>query len=150
MKNKYQSITTPDLKHDAANMLTELILINKDPMVSPYPWSHQHKVWWGKTVSAIKKLTKQFNITTDQLAFYVYRCRPVEIDGPEFAKMAVVAKKLFRKYDLQELVALYRATQQKNKGGSLDGIGYRKDRPKPKSLVDFLRELEDAEKKEGK
>lgn len=124
-------------------MLVELILLNRDLGVGEAPWRGEHRVWWGKTVAAINKLIKVHGLTTDQLAFYVYRCNPVDINPQEFAKMAVVAKKLFRRHDLADLVRMYQNRREKvqNTGGT-ERAGYAEARPKRKSLAAFLEELE--------
>lgn len=107
------------------------------------PWRGDHRTWWGKTVAAINKLITTHKLTADQLAFYVFHCEPMEIDSTEFAKMAVVAKKLFRRYDLNDLVEMYRNRREKveNTGGIEHG-GYAKSQPTRKSLAAFLKELE--------
>ena len=138
---KYNSITTPGVKHDAANMLTELILLNQNIEQRPYCWRNNRQ--WSKLVAAIKKVMTVHCITADQLAFYIYRCCPKEINQIEFAKMAVVAKKLFRKYDLNELVSVY--NQRKASfvpDRDLARAGSAKVQKKQKSLYEFLKELE--------
>lgn len=141
----YPSITSPGVLHDAANMLTELIWLNRDLQLKDHPWkeSKYHGIRWGKMVACIKKLMRDFELDSDQLAFYIYRCRPVDIDGVEFAKMAVVAKKLFQKYDLSDLVRMYNERRQELKTNQMDLVKYKAQ--KPKSLVDFLKELENGQ-----
>lgn len=142
---KYKSITTPNIDHDAANAITELILLNKDINIQEYPWRTSHKTFWGKTVSAIRKLIRDFNITEDQLAFFIFKCAPQEISGEEFAKAAVVAKKLLQKYDLSQLMELYRNRRAKSKVSSIEISEY--SYIKPKSLLTLLKELENGEGK---
>lgn len=144
MSTKYQSITTPDILHNAANMITELILINREGHVEAMPWRGKHKPFWGKTVAAVSKLIGRFGLDPDQLAFYVYRCEPTEISAPEFAKAAVVAKKLFQKFDLFGLVEIYRTRHEAAKGDSFDKVAHRAKVNKRKSLVKFLEELQNA------
>ncbi len=143
---KYQSLTTPDVQNDQVNALTELILLNKDVAAPPYPWRGEHKAWWGKTVAALRRIMKTHGITADQIAFYVYRCNPIEISSPEFAKMAVVAKKLFRKHDLGELIDMYRNRRDKVVDtGGMENAGYAERQPKRKTLAAFLEELENGQ-----
>ncbi len=142
---KYNSITTPSIAHDAANAITELILLNQNFNIKEYPWRNEYKVFWGKTVSAIRKLMRDFGITEDQLAFFVFKCAPQEISGDEFAKAAVVAKKLLQKYDLAQLMDLYRNRRSKAAVSSIEITDYTYS--KPKSLLSLLKELEHGEGK---
>jgi hypothetical protein len=138
---KYKSITSPDIQHDASNMITELILINREGYVGEYPWRGKHKAFWGKTVAVVRKLIKNFELDPDQLAFYVYRCDPVEIDGVEFAKAAVITKKLFHKFDLAGLVEIYAKRLEAARGDINDDVKPRAKKNK-KSLMAFIKELE--------
>lgn len=142
----YPSITSSGVLHDAANMLTELIWLNRDIQLKDHPWkiSQGHGRQWGKMVACIKKLMRDFDLDSDQLAFYIYKCRPVNINGVEFAKMAVVAKKLFQKYDLTDLVRMYSERRQELKTSPIDLVKHKIQ--KPKSLVEFLKELEDGQR----
>lgn len=152
-KQSFNSITTPEVNHNAPNMITELILLNRDLHVGPYPWRGQHKAFWGKTVAVVRKLIRDFNIDVDQLAFYVHKCQPTEIDGVEFGKAAVVAKRLFQRYDLIGLVESYRRRRSEANVSRLDTAKISKPQTaptKPKSLLDFLKELENGTKEEGK
>lgn len=138
---KYQSITSPNTQHDAANMIAELILINREGYVGENPWRGNHRRFWGKTVAAVKRLIRDFKLDPDQLAFYVYRCEPVEISAEEFAKAAVVSKKLFQKFDLDGLVHIYSQRFESSKGDVGDKVKHRSKKNK-KSLMSFLKELE--------
>lgn len=143
---KYKSITTPSISHNAANMITELIYLNKGEKPLPYPWrSLGIKDFWGSTVAAISRMMKVHGLTEDQIAFYVYKCQPREIVPAEFAKMAVVAKKLFQKFELSALVEIYRRSVV----GSHDGViaAHKEPTSKPKSLFAFLQELENGKEK---
>jgi len=139
----YPSITSPGVLHDAANMLTELIWLNKNIHLGDRPWKGKHSGReWGQMVACIKKLMRDFDLDSDQLAFYVYKCRPVDIKGMEFGKMAVVAKKLFRRHDLGDLIRMYDERRQQLKTTGLDKAQHKTQRPK--SLVEFLEELENG------
>jgi len=141
---KFDSITTPDVKHDSANAVTELILLNKDLLAPAMPWREkQYRGWWGKTVACVKKLMKQHELSADQLAFYVVRCRTTAIDSNEFAKAAIVAKKLLQKQDIGQAMNTYRNRRSE---ASATPIAESKGRYKAKdtkTLSEFLRELED-------
>lgn len=144
---KFKSVTTPEVEHDAANAVVEMILLNQDLMIGEAPWRQKtHGRWWGKMVSCIKKLMRDHEITADQMAFYVLRCRPTTIDSSEFAKMAVVAKKLLRRQDIGQAMETYRNRRDEAKAATpiAEGKG-RYKRQETVSLMDFLRKLEDGE-----
>lgn len=153
---QYDSATSKGVKHDAANAITELIFINaqteRNLPISDSPWKNKNvRAFWSKTVSAVKKLMRDFEITPDQLAFYVHRCNPIEIDGVEFAKAAVVAKKLLRKCDLAGLMsaANERLTQIAARNiteGMSTPVPHAQ--PKRKNLQAFLQELESGQNSE--
>jgi hypothetical protein len=142
--DKYPSITTPDLEHDQANILVEFIWLNRDLFAGPFPWKNDSGSDWGKMVAAVKKLMKEpYGLTAEQIAFYIWRCKPHTIDSFQFAKMAVVARKLFRKHDLESVHRLYLDRRRESRGSGLENAEYKKE--KPKSLLVFLRELERGE-----
>jgi hypothetical protein len=143
---KYQSITTSEIQHDAANAITELIVLNGDLLVGPYPWrkGQQHQRFWIKTVGVVKKLMgSPYNLTSDQLAFYVFRCAPKSIDSKEFAKMAVVAKKLLRRMDLGQLMDTYRDRRVRQMPSITEKIGpMTLPHGSATNLLELIRELE--------
>ena len=144
---KFKSVTTPKVEHDAANAVVEMILLNNDLMIGESPWRNKrHGRWWGKMVACIKKLMREHEITADQMAFYVLRCRPTTIDSTEFGKMAVVAKKLLRRQDIGQAMDTYRNRRDEAKAATPIAEGStRYKRQEIVSLTDFLRELEDGE-----
>ena len=138
---KYPSITTPDIEHDAANMLTEFVWLNGNIQSDIFPWRGENGKEWGKIVASLKKLMKDpYGLSAEQLAFYIWKCRPNRINPPEFAKMAVVARKLFQSYDLEQVCRLYSDRRKDLAASGLETISYKQE--KPKSLLTFLRELE--------
>ena len=137
----YESITTPGVFHDTANTLVEFIWLNNDIDSRKAPWRGPGKDHWSKLVACVKKLMgPSFNISAAQLAFYIFRCHPVEIDSTTFAKAAVVAKKLFKKYDVEQLRQIYIDRRTSMMSSGMDTIPYKK--PDTKNLIDFLKELE--------
>lgn len=143
--DKYDSITTPGLEHDQANILVEFIWLNRNLLADPYPWKGEGQEDWGKMVAAIKKLMQApYSLSPQQIAFYIWRCKPHFINPFQFAKMAVVARKLFRRYDLEEVHRLYCDRKREARGSGLEQITHKQE--KPKSLLTFLRELERGEK----
>jgi hypothetical protein len=138
---KFPSITTPEIEHDAANMLTEFLWLNRDIRADIYPWRGQNGKEWGKIVSALKKLMREpYGLSPEQLAFYIWKCKPQYINAPEFAKMAVVARRLFLRYDLEQVTRLYQDRRHELAASGLEKANYKQERPK--SLLTFLRELE--------
>jgi hypothetical protein len=141
---KFKSITTPEIEHDDANMLVEFIWLNRNLACGPYPWREANGKEWGRLVAVFKKLMKfPYDLTSEQLAFYIYKCKPLHISSEEFAKMAVVARKLFQKYKLNEVSQLYQDKRAPLLKGGLEMAPYRQE--KPISLLSFLRELENGE-----
>ena len=138
---KYPSITTPDLEHDAANILAEFMWLNKDIRAQGYPWVGDNGKEWGRLVAALKKLmTDSYGLSAGQLAFYIWKCRPTYIDPKQFAKMAVVARRLFEDYDIEQVTHLYERRRKELAASGLEKAGYKQE--KPKTLLTFLRELE--------
>lgn len=144
---RYKSITTPEIEHDEANILAELTWLNKDLRTDMFPWRGDAGKDWGKLVAAFKKLMgPSYGLSAEQLAFYVYKCKPQRIHPPEFAKMAVVARKLFKRYEINEVCRLYTDRRNLAMKPGLENAAYKQD--KPKTLLSFLRELERGEVKE--
>lgn len=144
---KYKSITTPDIQHDEANILTEMLWLNRDLCTDIFPWRGDNSKEWGRFVSAFKKLMgPSFGLSSEQLAFYVFKCKPHYINPPEFAKMAVVARKLFRRYNIDEVCRLYSDQRRASMKPGLDKASYKQE--KPKSFLTFLKELERGEIKD--
>ena len=148
---KYQSITTPGVQHDEFNTITELIFLNKFGNVGYYPWRlNEYRPYWSSTLAIIRKLNKTYSITYDQLAFYIYRCAPKELSQQEFGKAAIVAKKLFQKFNLEELVSRYREKFRPVEMTGLETAQYAdrtrySDSVQPKTLLELLKELENAQ-----
>jgi len=147
---KHQSITTPEIQHDDFNIITELIFLNKYGNVGPFPWRDvTYRQFWSSTLAIIRKLNKTHGISVDQLAFYVYKCDPKELSNQEFAKAAYVAKILFQKFNLLELINRYREKFKRVEMSGLEMASYgdRENQilqPKPKTLMELLRELENG------
>lgn len=141
---KYKSITTPDIEHDEANFLAEMTWLNRDLTSDMFPWRGDNGKEWGQLVSAFKKLMgPSYGLSAEQLAFYVYKCRPQRINPPEFAKMAVVARKLFKRYNLDEVARLYQDKRKEIMRPGLEKAAYKQE--KPRTLLSFLRGLERGE-----
>lgn len=144
---KYKSITTPEIEHDEANILAEMTWLNRNLASDIFPWRGDNSKDWGRLVSAFKRLMGPFfGLSAEQLAFYVYKCRPHYINPPEFAKMAVVARKLFRRYNIDEVCRLYADKRCEIMKPGLECAAYKQE--KPKSFLTFLKELERGEVKE--
>jgi len=140
----YASITTPGVEHDAANMLTEIVWLNRGLDADTYPWKGDGSKDWGKIVAAIKKLMgAPYHLTSEQVAFYIFKCNPKQINPFEFAKMAVVARKLFRKYSIEELRTIYADRRSVAMQTGLEKAEYSTE--KPKTFLTLIRELERGE-----
>ena len=141
---RYPSLTTPDIEHDEANLLAEFIWLNQDIRTDIYPWRGNNGSAWGKLVSALKKLMREpYGLMAGQLAFYIWKCKPRRIDPQQFAKMAVVARRLFENYDLEQVSRFYTDWQKELASSGLEKAKYKEQAPK--TLLSFLRELECGE-----
>jgi hypothetical protein len=139
---KYDSVCTPDVQHDEANMLVEFIWLNKDLALPAFPWKGKNGRAWGKMVAAIKKLMREpYGLDPNQLAFYIHRCNTNKLESQDFAKAAVVAKKLLQKQDLKTLSVLY---AQRRKNVLMSGIETVKSKRGTKTLLQLLEELENG------
>ena len=144
---KYKSITTLDIEHDEANILAEMIWLNRDLTTGIFPWRGDNGKEWGRLVSSLKRLMgPSFGLSAEQLAFYVYKCKPHYINPPEFAKMAVVARKLFKRYNIVEVCRLYSDKRRECMRPGLEKASYKQETPK--TFLTFLRELERGEIKD--
>lgn len=138
---KYPSLTTPGIEHDEANMLAEFMYLNKNIRTGSYPWAGEGRHDWGKFVAIFKKLmSDSYGLSAGQLAFYVWKCKPTYIDPKQFAKMAVVARRLLENYDLEQVSRLYEDWRRDLSSSGLEKAAYKQE--KPKTLFAFLRELE--------
>jgi len=142
---KYKSITSENIEHDEANILTELLFLNHDLNIQPYPW--RDKIYakkWGKTVSLIKKLIRDFQLSPEQIAFYIYKCKPISLSEKEFGKAATVAKKLLRFLNLSQLVETYRNRRNLIRSEPVsDLLNFHKP-AKKKSLLQLIKDIEDG------
>lgn len=146
MNRRYQSITTSEILHDAANMLAEFIFLNSNILAKSFPWKGEKGKDWSKIVSALKKLMKDpYGLSAEQLAFYIWHCKPRFINPAEFAKMAVVARKLFGRYDIDQVAVLYSDKRRELAASGIENATYKQE--KSKSLLSFLRELESGKEK---
>lgn len=140
---KYPSLTTSNIEHDEANLLTEFIWLNRNVRTESYPWRGENSRAWGKMVAALKKLMQEpYGLSAGQLAFYIWQCKPRFIDPQQFAKMAVVARRLFETYNLEQVSRLYKNWMHELSSSGLEKIKYKEK--KPKTLFTFLRELENG------
>jgi hypothetical protein len=140
----YPSITTPDIEHDAANMLAEFIWLNRDIHADIFPWRGQNGKEWGRIVAALKKLMQEpYGLSAGQLAFYIWSCKPRRIHPQEFAKMVAVARRHFKHFALDQVAQLYQDRQRELASSGLEAVPHKQE--KPKNLLTFLRELERGE-----
>ena len=141
----YPSLTTPNIEHDKANLLAEFIWLNRDIRTDIYPWRGSNSAEWGRLVAALKKLMgDSYGLSAGQLAFYIWKCKPHHISPQQFAKMAVVARQLFKSYDLEQVSRFYTDWQKELASSGLEKAKYKESKAKPKTLFSFLRELENG------
>lgn len=140
----HPSLTTEGIEHDDANMLTEFIWLNRDVRCNGFPWVGDNSKEWGRLVAAIKKLMgSPYNLLPQQLAFYIWQCKPHRIHPAEFAKMVAVARRLFKSYELEQVSRFYIERRKELARSVLEKTKYKEN--KPKTLLTFLRELERGE-----
>jgi len=110
--SKYQSVTTPDVQHDATNFLTEIFFLNKYGGLPPYPWRKGKPLAkeWGRIVSLLRKLIKTHKVSPEQIAWYLHTFTPPTMDPKSIGLMVWNLKKikrLFRRLSLSYLCSLY-------------------------------------------
>ncbi len=136
MLKKYQSITTPNVEHDAANMLVEFIWLNKHLNCDIFPWLNDGSKDWSRLVAAVKKLMKgPYNIDEQQMAYYIWECKPTSINPQEFARMAVVARRLLKTMSIDFVSGLYTQRKKDFAKSGLEKTRYKDS--KPKTLFSF-------------
>lgn len=136
----HKSITTPDINHDDFNMLVEFIALNNNLLLAEYPWKLDSKTW-GKNVSVLRKLSKPpYDIHIEQLACYIWLCKPKKLSSKEFAKIAVVAKRLIPYYKIEDVVLFYKNLIQNSQSSGFEQAKYKE--VCTKNLLTFLEELE--------
>lgn len=140
--NRFRSLTSPKVFHDIHNLLVEFICLNEDPNIPPYAWKTTCAKKWGKNLACVKKLTREpFCLDVEQIAFYIYKCNPIDVTGKEFGKLAVVAKKLFQKFSIEELYIIYQKRIELIKSSQIE---YKKI--ESKSIMELIKELENGKK----
>lgn len=149
---KFQSISTPSIQHDEANILTELILLNRYHFLTEFCWrkgNPQH-VEWTHLVGAVKNIIKRLKIHPDKLAWYVNKTKIQDINYDEFGLLHYKISKVFPSAPLVEIVDLYRKINEvkKQKYASSRPVNIsqeyhmKEESNTVKSLTELLRELE--------
>lgn len=140
--SSYQSLTTENFSHDPSNFLTEILLVLNNPNVPDFPWRKEYKVFWGKNLSLIKKLQNSpFNISIEQLCWYIINNAPKELSSKDFAKAAYMCRKLFKKMDLSTARTL--VLQKIRLNDSVINIPSAKI-TKKRTLEEFLKDIENG------
>jgi len=99
-------------------------------------------LFWSQTVSLVRKIMKDFDIDAEQMAFYIYKCRPKDLNKSEFAKATFIPKILFKRFKLDELIDLYRSTYAIQDDGLAKATYQHMPETKTKTLLDLLKEIE--------
>lgn len=138
----YGSLTTPDFSHDESNFLTELLLVVNNYTPGEFPWRGKYKMFWGKNLSVIKKLQKDpFEISPEQICWYIVNRAPQEISSKEFAKLAYSCRKLFRFLPLENArVSLLQKIEDNRKIIQIPSAPIKKKQ----TLEEFLKGLENG------
>lgn len=147
----FTSPSSPKVRHDAANLITEGIMINKYGVLPPYSWRKGQALAgeWGQIVVKVKRIIKSLNIDARRLAWYVKRYRPTDLDYEEFGLLKWKVNTYFKWYNLDWFTQYYTELQKQAEATSSDYVertrGYKmkEDAPsKRKTLTDILEELE--------
>lgn len=147
---KHQSISTVSVNHDDANIITELILINKYGVLPEFCWRkgqpfHEE---WSKLVVVVKNVIQKLKIRPGQLAWYVNKAKISDIDYKEFGLVQYRASKVFPNASIHDIVDLYRKMNVIRKErmaaprlvNTSPVYTMKQDEPQ-KSLIDILKEL---------
>lgn len=151
-KTRYASPSSPEVRHDPANLIAEGIMINKYGVLPPYPWRKGQplKEEWGEVVIKVKRIIKALGVDARRLAWYVKRYRATDLDYEEFGLLKWKVNTYFRWYNLDWFSNYYTELQKQTEAISSDYVertqGYKmKEEPvakRRKTLTDILEELE--------
>lgn len=137
---QYQSITTPQVKHDCYNFLVELYYLNRHGYIPPYSWRKGECLAsdWGNTLKLIKAIIKRHKVSPEKLGWYLYYFKATDINPKNFGLHIWRIKRCFKSIDLSRLVDLYTAEFHTEQTYVTD---YAKPRTS-KSLSDILEQIE--------
>lgn len=144
---KFDSLTSPNIKHDVFNLLTEVYLLDYfKGDVPPYSWrkGQVYSFTWPRILALIKKLCKIHRITPENIAWYFVHFK----HGADFKniKLFVSDMKCLSDHSMpiREIHDLYK-NKYADITGSINCIPYiyQTDKSQRKTqLLDLLRELE--------
>ena len=147
---KHVSISSPSVQHDEANIITEIILLNKYGTLPEFCW-RKGKIFheeWSRIVVVVKNVIQKLKIKPGQLIWYVNKFKIADIDYHEFGLLKFRVSKIFPSISIGEIVETYRKLNalKQSRLNQIETVNTsqvyetKQEQPK-KSLMDILREL---------
>lgn len=139
---RYPSLTTEGVKHDEANLLAEICLLNKFGYINPGSWrkGSEYCSEWKILVQAIKRIVNTLNISFEQLAWYIASYKVTDIPYKEFGLLHFKINKRFKSLSIKDIYNIYLNKKQTysiiNTSYQTKDVGL-----KNKSLMDILEEI---------
>lgn len=139
---KYQSITTDGVHHDVANFLTEIFFINKYGIFPPYAWRKNGSlaIEWPKTLSIIRKIINQYNVSPQQISWYLLNFQPKSLSEKDFGKLVYRVRKSFGYLPIDKLYDIYNKHFCNNQPLIIQRDYQKKN--KKKTLLELLESME--------
>lgn len=147
---KYQSITTPGLMHDAANLLLEVYFLNKYNIpLPPYSWRKGAVLSkeWPQSLKLIKALLSRHKLPPEKIAWYLYTYGAVDIEPKNFGLHVWKIQTQFKTLSLEKLSSFYREKFKFDPQVIISDYVL-KPTVKKKSLFDILGDLDAEEEKD--
>lgn len=150
----YQSPSTPSVKHDGPNLITEAIMINRYGYLSEGSWRKGQPLseQWPNLLLKVKRIIKTLKIDVRRLAWYVHHYKVEDLDYEEFGLLRWKINTYFKWYNLDWFADFYKTLHDQIKDSLQqrssyveDTVGYVTKLPSTssrKTLTDILEELE--------
>lgn len=149
---RYQSPSTPRVRHDLANFIVEAIMINRYGALPAGSW-RKGGVFagqWGQLLTKVKRVGKM-GVVGQQMAWFVQFYKITDLDYKEFGLLKWKIQKYFKWCNVDKFVNHYVVLHSTLVGESSSYVeattGYvakAASTNRRKSLTDILRELENG------
>jgi hypothetical protein len=147
---RFNSPSTPKVKHDLPNFLVEAILINRYGALPEGSWRKGGPFVkeWGKLLTKVKSVRK-LDVSPEQLAWFIQFYKITDLDYKEFGLLRWKIRQYFKWCNIDKFTSYYVALHSTLKKDSSSYIeqttGYttkENSGTHKKTLTDILKELE--------